>query len=192
MKEITVALVAIALVLSAVFLPMAFFGGSTGVIYRQFSITVVSAMILSVLVAVILSPALTTTLLKKHNDENGDAIEHSWLARKAPKVAHGLQRAKKDWFNDAFDRMVARYIAWTRYVIDRKVIFLLIYVGTVALLAFLFLRMPTGSSRPRTRDRCRSSSSFPAARRRTAPSRCSSGSRNIWPRTSAPTSASCW
>ncbi len=63
MKEIQVALVAIAMVLSAVFLPMAFFGGSTGVIYQQFSITIIAAMALSVLVALILSPALTSTLL---------------------------------------------------------------------------------------------------------------------------------
>ncbi len=143
MEEITVALVAIALVLSAVFLPMAFFGGSTGVIYRQFSVTIVAAMILSVLVAVILSPALTATLLKQHKSDEGDAIEHSWLARKAPKVAHALERAR-DWFNDAFDRMVARYIAATRYVIDRKAIFVVAYLLTVGLLAFLFLRMPTG------------------------------------------------
>lgn len=65
MKELQVALIAIALVLSAVFLPMAFFGGSTGVIYRQFSVTIISAMMLSVLVALILSPALTSTLLKQ-------------------------------------------------------------------------------------------------------------------------------
>ncbi|NJR77204.1 efflux RND transporter permease subunit [Sphingomonas corticis] len=143
MEEITVALVAIALVLSAVFLPMAFFGGSTGVIYRQFSVTIVAAMILSVLVAVILSPALTATLLKQHKSDEGHAIEHSWLARKAPKVAHALERAR-DWFNDAFDRMVARYIAATRYVIDRKAIFVVAYLLTVGLLAFLFLRMPTG------------------------------------------------
>ena len=64
MDEITGALVGIALVLSAVFLPMAFFGGSTGVIYRQFSITIVSAMVLSILVALILTPALCATLLK--------------------------------------------------------------------------------------------------------------------------------
>src|SRR3546814_2303254 len=64
MQELQVALVAIGLVLSAVFLPMAFFVGSTGVIYRQFSITIVSAMALSVLVALILSPALPSTLLK--------------------------------------------------------------------------------------------------------------------------------
>ena len=64
MSEITGALIGIALVLAAVFLPMAFFGGSTGVIYRQFSITIVSAMALSILVALILTPALCATLLK--------------------------------------------------------------------------------------------------------------------------------
>ncbi|KQT32932.1 multidrug transporter [Sphingomonas sp. Leaf412] len=143
MEEITVALVAIALVLSAVFLPMAFFGGSTGVIYRQFSVTIVAAMILSVLVAVILSPALTATLLKQHNDEDGERQQQSWMERKAPRVAHALERAR-NWFNGAFERMVARYIAWTRYVIDRKLVFVLLYLGTVGLLAFLFLRMPTG------------------------------------------------
>ena len=143
MEEITVALVAIALVLSAVFMPMAFFGGSTGVIYRQFSLTIVSAMVLSVLVALILSPALTATLLKQHNDENGDAIEQSWIGRKLPRVAHWLERAR-DGFNTTFDRGVARYVAGVRRVIDRKWIFLIIYAGTLVLLAFLFLRMPTG------------------------------------------------
>src|SRR6201999_579579 len=64
MQEITGALIGIALVLSAVFLPMAFFGGSTGVIYRQFSVTIVSAMVLSIMVALILTPALCATLLK--------------------------------------------------------------------------------------------------------------------------------
>lgn len=66
MKEITSALIGIAIVLSAVFLPMAFFGGSTGVIYRQFSITIVSSMILSVIVALTLTPALCASLLKPH------------------------------------------------------------------------------------------------------------------------------
>ena len=65
MEEITGALVGIVLVLTAVFLPMAFFGGSTGVIYRQFSVTIVSAMILSILVALILTPALCATLLRR-------------------------------------------------------------------------------------------------------------------------------
>ena len=79
MREISGALVAIAVVLSAVFIPMAFFGGSTGVIYRQFSVTIVSAMVLSVLVALILSPALTSTLLRAKNHD-GEA-DGGWLVR---------------------------------------------------------------------------------------------------------------
>ena len=72
MGEIQTALIAIALVLSAVFLPMAFFGGSVGEIYRQFSITMVAAMMLSVVVAIVLSPALAAVLLKPH-DAHGRA-----------------------------------------------------------------------------------------------------------------------
>ncbi|WP_374295411.1 efflux RND transporter permease subunit [Sphingomonas sp.] len=140
MDEITVALIAIALVLSAVFLPMAFFGGSTGVIYRQFSVTVVAAMILSVLVALILSPALTATLLKRKKQEGEEA---EWLERKFPRVAHGFERAKT-WFNTNFDKGVEKYTGGVRYVVDRKWLFLLIYAGTLALLAVLFLRLPTG------------------------------------------------
>jgi len=77
MGQITGALIGIAPVLSAVFVPMAFFGGSTGVIYRQFSVTIVSAMLLSVVVALILTPALCATLLKP-SDHNGHAIEHGF------------------------------------------------------------------------------------------------------------------
>jgi len=142
MDEITVALVAIALVLSAVFLPMAFFGGSTGVIYRQFSLTIVSAMILSVFVAVVLSPALTATLLKQkgHGDED---LRGSWLGRRAPTLARWLQ-AGKDKFNSGFDRMADGYTNGVRSVVNRKWLWLLVYAGTVALLAVLFLRLPTG------------------------------------------------
>ena len=142
MNEITVALIAIALVLSAVFLPMAFFGGSTGVIYRQFSLTIVSAMVLSVFVALILSPALTATVLKqKKRDEDG--AEDGWLARRLPRVAHGFAWAK-DTFNTNFDKGVERYSAGVKAVVNRKWLFLLIYAGTLALLAVLFLRLPTG------------------------------------------------
>src|SRR6202022_5185400 len=92
MREITGALVGIALVLSAVFLPMAFFSGSTGVIYRQFSITIISAMGLSVMVALIFTPSLCATLLK-------------------PKVAeaHGRERGFFGWFNRGFTRMTNGY-----------------------------------------------------------------------------------
>uniref|UniRef100_UPI0035CA5DA2 efflux RND transporter permease subunit n=1 Tax=uncultured Sphingomonas sp. TaxID=158754 RepID=UPI0035CA5DA2 len=132
MNEITVALVAIALVLSAVFLPMAFFGGSTGVIYRQFSITIVSAMVLSVVVALVLTPALTSTLLKRKQDLNEDG----WIARKT--------KPAKDWFNTNFDKLIDRYGKAVERVVDRKWLFLLIYAGVVAILAIMFVRLPTG------------------------------------------------
>ncbi|SFP73008.1 multidrug efflux RND transporter permease subunit [Sphingomonas rubra] len=144
MDEITVALIAIALVLSAVFLPMAFFGGSTGVIYRQFSLTIVSAMVLSVVVALVLSPALTATLLKqKKKDENGDEIEDGWLGRKFPRVAHFFARVR-DGFNNWFDRTSDRYVGAVKKIVAAKWLWLGIYVGAIVLLAFLFLRLPTG------------------------------------------------
>ena len=141
MDEITVALVAIALVLSAVFLPMAFFGGSTGVIYRQFSLTIISAMILSVAVAVILSPALTAHLLKQR--EQSDSPRRGPVGRRFPWAAEKVEAAR-DWFNRSFERTTERYVTATKRVIDRKWLFLLVYLGTVGLLAVLFLRLPTG------------------------------------------------
>jgi len=142
MDEISIALIAIALVLSAVFLPMAFFGGSTGVIYRQFSLTMVSAMILSVLVALILSPALTATLLKQAPKE-GEERPKRWTDGRFSRVTGFAKRAGTK-FNETFERTVDRYAASVKYVVDRKWIFLLGYAATVALLAVLFIRLPTG------------------------------------------------
>ncbi|OWK32495.1 multidrug efflux pump subunit AcrB [Sphingomonas mucosissima] len=142
MREITVALVAIALVLSAVFLPMAFFGGSTGVIYRQFSLTIISAMILSVAVAVILSPALTATLLKQKHKQ-GEEPQPGWFERRFTGVSSRLTRAGA-WFNRNFERGTERYVGWVAAVVDRKWLFLGVYLVAVALLAVLFLRLPTG------------------------------------------------
>ena len=132
MQEIQVALVAIALVLSAVFLPMAFFGGSTGVIYKQFSLTIVSAMVLSVLVALILSPALTTTLLKRHEEED----HTSFVGRNSTRM--------RAWFDRNFARLVDWYQARVTHVVDRKRRYLIIYGLIVVLLAVLFVRLPTG------------------------------------------------
>jgi len=132
MSEIQVALVAIALVLSAVFLPMAFFGGSTGVIYRQFSLTIVSAMVLSVVVALILTPALTTTLLKRKEEERHEG----WVYRHTEKA--------RDWFNTNFERMVNWYTDRVSRVVDRKWLFLTIYACVIAILVILFVRLPTG------------------------------------------------
>jgi multidrug efflux pump len=131
MGEIQIALIAIALVLSAVFLPMAFFGGSTGVIYRQFSLTIVSAMVLSVIVALILTPALTATLLKRKEEE-----EETWLQRK---TVHA-----RAWFNDRFARGVERYTGTVERVVDRKWLFLAIYGVVLVLLVLMFVRLPTG------------------------------------------------
>ncbi|MEH8200894.1 efflux RND transporter permease subunit [Aeromonas veronii] len=126
MTQITGALVGIALVLSAVFVPMAFFGGSTGAIYRQFSLTIVSAMVLSVLVALILTPALCATLLKpmKHGE-------------------FGAKRGFFGWFNRAFDAGTNRYQNGVRKVIKQGVRYSLIYGAMLAVLAVLFMRMPT-------------------------------------------------
>lgn len=140
MQEIQVALVAIAIVLSAVFLPMAFFGGSTGVIYRQFSITMISAMVLSTLVALILSPALTTSLLRqKHAPENA---QKGWLDRRFPQIPDRLERAR-DWFNNGFATGTDRYIVAVQKMVDRKWLFMAIYAIVVVLLAVLFVRLPT-------------------------------------------------
>ena len=127
MDEITGALVGIALVLTAVFLPMAFFGGSTGVIYRQFSVTIVSAMVLSVLVALILTPALCATLL-----------------RPPKKSEHQTQRGFFGWFNRNFDRGVEGYQKGLRTVTRRWFPFALIYIAIVAVMVLLFVRLPTG------------------------------------------------
>ena len=124
MEEIGSALIGIALVLSAVLLPMAFFGGSTGVIYRQFSITIVSSMLLSVLVALILSPALCATLLKPIDHHKRD---RGWAGR----------------FNRWFGRLTGGYIRRTERVMARRKLFWGLYLGALALLILLFTRLPT-------------------------------------------------
>ncbi len=141
MKEIQVALVAIALVLSAVFLPMAFFGGSTGVIYKQFSVTIVSAMVLSVLVALILSPALTATLLKARQAKGEE--QPSWFDRRFPSAAARVHRWQ-DKFNNGFAKGIERYAGAVTNVIDHKKLFLLIYAAILVILVLLFIRLPTG------------------------------------------------
>ncbi|MDH4562279.1 efflux RND transporter permease subunit [Pseudomonas sp. BN411] len=125
MGQIQGALVGIALVLSAVFLPMAFFGGSTGVIYKQFSITIVSAMALSVLVALIFTPALCATLLKP-------------IAK-----GHHEKRGFFGWFNRSFDRSVQSYERGVRGVLKRKVPYLALYLVIIVAMGWLFTRIPT-------------------------------------------------
>ncbi len=126
MKQITGALVGIALVLSAVFVPMAFFGGSAGAIYRQFSITIVSAMVLSVLVALILSPSLCATILKGKEEENS-LSNHKYLAL----------------FNSNLEKARNFYTNSINKIIKSLVRFFMIYIVMIGGLVFLFVRMPT-------------------------------------------------
>ncbi|MBK8688297.1 MAG: efflux RND transporter permease subunit [Betaproteobacteria bacterium] len=130
MDQITGALIGIGLVLAAVFVPMAFFGGSTGVIYRQFSVTIVAAMGLSVLVALVFTPALCATMLKpvERGHEHG---EKSWF--------HGFFH----WFNGVFRRGTDRYVLTVDGIIVRPLRFLAIYVAAVAVLGLLLVRMPS-------------------------------------------------
>jgi multidrug efflux pump len=139
MSQIQMALVAIAMILSAVFLPMVFFGGSTGVIYRQFSATIVSAMALSIFVALTLSPAIAANLLKRTHA----TVEETWVGRHAPKVAHTLEGGRVR-FNDGFEGFRDWFVRSVERVVDRKWVFLAIYAGVCVLLIVLFVRLPTG------------------------------------------------
>ncbi|MFZ5761049.1 MAG: efflux RND transporter permease subunit [Thermodesulfobacteriota bacterium] len=130
MGQITGALIGIATVLTAVFLPMAFFGGSTGVIYRQFAITIISAMILSVLVAMILTPALCATLLKP-------------IGKGHERCATGWYCPFFRWFNRVFDRGRALYERIVGRSFGQPVRYLLVYGAVVAVMVFFFLRLPT-------------------------------------------------
>jgi len=125
MNEITGALVGIGVVLSAVFVPMAFFGGSVGIIYRQFALTIVSAMVLSVLVALILTPALCATILKK------------------PDTRHHEKGGFFGWFNRNFDRTGNGYQSVTASLVKRSASALLAFAAVVVGVAFLFVRLPT-------------------------------------------------
>ncbi|MGN6514322.1 MAG: efflux RND transporter permease subunit [Rhizomicrobium sp.] len=131
MGEITGALIGIALVLSAVFLPMAFFGGSTGVIYRQFSVTIVSAMVLSIIVALVLTPALCATLLtpipKGGADHSADAVHGRFFT----------------WFNETFEYGRERYRRALEKLLHRVTPAMLVYGGIIVVLVLLFLRLPT-------------------------------------------------
>ncbi len=137
MAEITPALVGIAMVLSAVFIPMAFFGGSTGVIYRQFSITIVSAMVLSVLVALTLTPALCATLLKPV--AKGAHSPHG-APRKGPL---GYVDRFFAGFNRGFDKGADRYQGAVAGIVKRGKRTLLVYVLLCVAMAVMFLRLPT-------------------------------------------------
>ncbi|HHT9057353.1 TPA: efflux RND transporter permease subunit, partial [Burkholderia cenocepacia] len=125
MGQITGALVGVALVLSAVFVPVAFSGGSVGAIYRQFSLTIVSAMVLSVLVALILTPALCATILKP-----------------IPQGHHEEKKGFFGWFNRTFNNSRDKYHVGVHHVIKRSGRWLIIYLVVIVAVGLLFVRLP--------------------------------------------------
>jgi len=132
MEEITSALIGIGTVLAAVLLPMAFFGGSTGAIYRQFSVTIVAAVLLSVSVALVLTPALCVTILKpvKAKTDKPDKP--------------GLPGRFFAWFNTMFDRNVDRYDRALRWIFKAPILAGVVYLAVFAIMALLFVRLPSG------------------------------------------------
>ena len=126
MDQITGALVAVGMILAAVFVPMAFLGGSTGVIYRQFSATIVSAIALSVVVAIVLTPALCATMMQR--------IE---------KGHHASDTGFFGWFNKVFDRGNTRYQKTVRGISGRPKRFMAAFLAMAAVMVVLFLRIPT-------------------------------------------------
>ncbi|MFP3565565.1 efflux RND transporter permease subunit [Paraburkholderia sp. SIMBA_030] len=125
MEQITGALVGVALVLSAVFVPVAFSSGSVGAIYRQFSLTIVAAMVLSVLVALILTPALCATILKP-----------------IPKGHHEVKKGFFGWFNRTFETSRDKYHSGVHHVIKRSGRWLIIYLVVIVAVGMLFVRLP--------------------------------------------------
>ena len=137
MREITPALVGIGVTLSAVFVPMAFFGGSTGVIYRQFSITIVAAMALSVFVALTLTPALCATLLKP------PAVGGTGHDRPIRSGILGVNDRFFRWFNHHFDATAARYQGTVAYSLRRAKRMMLIFLAVCGVVWLLMARLPT-------------------------------------------------
>lgn len=127
MGQIVGALIGIALVLSAVFIPMAFFGGATGGIYRQFSITIISAMGLSVLAAIVLTPALCATILKPVDKDH--AVKKTGFF---------------GWFNRTFNAATDKYEKGVVHILQRTGRYMILYLGITAAMAFLFTRLPGG------------------------------------------------
>lgn len=128
MGEISKVVIGIAVILSAVFVPMAFFGGSTGVIYRQFSITLITAMTLSALVALIFTPALCVTLLKRNKNQEKDEAKQ--------------KKGFFGWFNRSFDKLSRKYERVVGKSVGLKWLYLATYVAIIAIMAVIFLRIP--------------------------------------------------
>lgn len=142
MDEITGALIGIALVLSAVFIPMAFFGGSTGIIYRQFSITIVSAMVLSVAIAIILTPALCASILLPPGAKEEKKTWFTALNKRFDKLYSPIRKLLALW-NNFFAYISEKYQEKVKVIVKRIGRYLVYYVAICVALVFCFTRIPT-------------------------------------------------
>lgn len=126
MREISKVVIGIALILSVVFVPMIFFGGSTGVIYRQFAVTLITSMVLSAIVALVFTPALCVSILKrkKHQDIQ-------------------TQKGFFGWFNRAFYKASSGYEKFVGKTFNAKLIYVVVYAAIIAVLGFFFVRLPS-------------------------------------------------
>ncbi|MEN8358645.1 efflux RND transporter permease subunit [Acinetobacter towneri] len=129
MKQISGALVGITSVLSAVFIPMAFFGGTTGVIYRQFSITLVTAMVLSLVVALTFTPALCATILKQHDPNKPES--------------NGVFARFFRWFNRSFDKISVKYQGGVDRMTHSKIFSGILYAVVLGIIVLLFQKLPS-------------------------------------------------
>ena len=129
MQQISGALVGITSVLTAVFVPMAFFGGTTGVIYRQFSITLVTAMILSLIVALTFTPALCATLLKQHDPNKAES--------------NNIFARFFRWFNSSFEKLSVKYQGGVNRMTHHKVFSGVVYILVIAGLVGLYKVLPS-------------------------------------------------
>ncbi|WP_111860211.1 efflux RND transporter permease subunit [Acinetobacter sp. CFCC 10889] len=129
MQQITGALIGMTSVLTAVFVPMSFFGGTTGVIYRQFSITLVTAMILSLVVAITFTPALCATILKQHDPHQ--------------KPSNNIFARFFRWFNAAFDRTADKYQTGVNFMTHHKLFSGIVYAAVIGVLVVLFKMLPS-------------------------------------------------
>ena len=129
MKQISGALVGITSVLSAVFVPMAFMSGTTGVIYRQFSITLVTAMVLSLIVALTFTPALCATILKAHDPDK--------------KPSNNVFARFFRWFNETFDKTATKYQSGVNRMTHHKAFSGLLYGAVIVVMGYLFVQLPS-------------------------------------------------
>ena len=129
MKQISGALIGITSVLSAVFVPMAFFGGTTGVIYRQFSITLVTAMVLSLLVALTFTPALCATILKQHDSNKPES--------------NGIFARFFRWFNRSFDKLSVKYQGGVNRMTHHKIFSGVLYAVVLGIIVLVFQKLPS-------------------------------------------------